>query len=63
MVGGPMAAHLKGRVEEATSAVFDAYRQGLLGDVPTTRYALKDAAQAHADIADRRKAGSLVLVP
>jgi NADPH2:quinone reductase len=63
IVGGPMAVHLKGRVEEATSAVFEAYRSGVLGEVPLTRYALKDAAQAHADMADRRKTGSLVLVP
>lgn len=63
MVGGPMANHLQGRVGEATAAVFDAYRRGLLGAVPVTRYALKDAARAHTDIAERRKAGSLVLFP
>ena len=63
MVGGPMANHLQGRVGEATAAVFDAYRRGLFGAVEVTRYALKDAAQAHTDIAERRKAGSLVLVP
>jgi NADPH:quinone reductase len=63
MVGGPMANHLKGRVGEATAAVFDAYRAGLLGTVQITRYALKDAAQAHSDIAQRRKSGSLVLIP
>lgn len=63
MVGGPMASHLQGRVGEATAAVFDAYRRGLFGAVPATRYALKDAAQAHTDIAERRKAGSLVLIP
>ncbi len=63
MVGGPMANHLQGRVAEATAAVFDAYRCGLLGPVPVTRYALKDAAQAHLDIAERRKTGSLLLIP
>lgn len=63
MVGGPMSNHLQGRVGEATGAVFEAYRRGLLGAVPVTRYALEDAAQAHADIAERRKAGSLVLIP
>lgn len=63
MVGGPMANHLQGRVNEATAAVFDAYRRGLFGAVEVTRYALKDAAQAHIDIAERRKAGSLVLIP
>lgn len=63
MVGGPMANHLQGRVDEATAAVFAAFRKGLFGTVVATRYALKDAARAHADIADRRKAGSLVLIP
>jgi len=63
MVGGPMANYLQGRVGEATAAVFDAYRRGLLGKVSFTRYALVDAVQAHADIAERRKAGSLVLIP
>lgn len=63
MVGGPMAHHLQGRVGEATAAVFDAYRRGLLGTVSITRYALKDAAKAHTDIAERRKVGSLVLIP
>ncbi|WP_087688823.1 quinone oxidoreductase [Pandoraea sp. PE-S2R-1] len=63
MVGGPMANHLQGRVGEATQAVFDAYRRGVFGAVTATRYALKDAAQAHTDIARRQKAGSLVLIP
>ncbi|MCU7370707.1 quinone oxidoreductase [Paucibacter sp. O1-1] len=63
MVGGPMAHHLQGRVGEATTAVFHALRTGVLGAVQITRYALKDAAQAHADLAQRRKAGSLVLLP
>ena len=63
MVGGPMANHLQGRVAEAAAAVFDAYRRGLLGAVPITRYALKDAARAHEDIAERRKTGSLILIP
>ncbi len=63
MLGGPMANYLQGRVAEATAAVFDAYRRGLFGSVEVTRYALKDAALAHTDIAERRKAGSLVLIP
>ncbi len=63
MVGGPMASHLQGRVDEAAAAVFDAYRRGLFGAVPVTRYVLTDAAQAHVDIAERRKSGSLVLIP
>jgi len=63
MVGGPMATHLAGRVAQATSDVFSAFKAGLLGDVPIKTYALHDAAQAHADIAQRAKAGSLVLLP
>ncbi|MGC7403455.1 quinone oxidoreductase family protein [Pandoraea pneumonica] len=63
MVGGPMANHLGGRVNEAAAAVFDAYRQGVFGVVTATRYALKDAAQVHTDIAARAKTGSLVLIP
>jgi NADPH2:quinone reductase len=63
MISGPMANHLQGRAGEATAAVFDAYRRGVFGSVTATRYALKDAAQAHTDIAGRQKAGSLVLIP
>ncbi|MCR5868511.1 quinone oxidoreductase [Aquincola sp. J276] len=63
MVGGPMATHLAGRVEQATAEVFAAYEAGVFGEVPITTYALRDAARAHQDIASRAKAGSLVLLP
>jgi NADPH2:quinone reductase len=63
LVGGPMAAHLAGRVEQATHDVFAALQSGTFGEVSVTRYALRDAARAHADIAERKKAGALVLVP
>lgn len=63
MVGGPMATHLAGRVEQATSDVFTAFKAGVFGDVVITRYALRDAAKAHEDIASRAKTGSLVLLP
>jgi len=63
VVGGPMAQHLRGRLAEATDAVFAAYRDGTFGDYRATIYRLADAAAAHADIAARRKSGPMVLVP
>jgi len=63
MVGGPMATHLSGLVEQATSEVFSALKAGVFGEVAITTYALRDAAKAHEDIASRAKSGSLVLLP
>jgi NADPH2:quinone reductase len=63
MVGGPMAPYLAGQVSQAANDVFDAFRAGVLGDVPFTEYALRDASEAHAAIAARTKTGALVLVP
>lgn len=63
MVGGPMAPHLAGRVEQAATDVFAALKSGTFGEVSVTRYALRDAARAHLDMAERKKAGALVLVP
>jgi NADPH2:quinone reductase len=63
MVGGPMATHLAGRVEQAVADVFDAFKAGVFGEVAITRYALRDAARAHADVASRAKTGSLILLP
>lgn len=63
VVGGPMAQHLQGRVLDATNDVFAAYGSGAFGDYKAMVYRLKDAAQAHADIAARRKFGPMVLVP
>jgi len=64
VVGGPMAQHLKGDARgEAIQAVFQAYRQGILGELSATRYPLVDAARAHQDIAARSKTGALILVP
>jgi NADPH2:quinone reductase len=63
VVGGPMAQHLQGHTAEAINEVFDAYRSGLLGTFKATTYALKNAAEAHADIAARRKSGPMILVP
>lgn len=63
MVGGPMAAHLAGRVGQATNEVFDALKAGIFGELSVTTYPLHDAAKAHVDMAERKKAGALVLVP
>jgi len=63
MVGGPMAPFLAGQVSQAVDDVFDAFRAGVLGDVPFTEYALRDASEAHAAIAARTKTGALVLMP
>jgi NADPH2:quinone reductase len=63
MVGGPMAPYLAGQVSQAATDIFDAFRAGVLGDVPFTEYALRDASEAHAAIAARTKTGALVLVP
>jgi NADPH2:quinone reductase len=64
VVGGPMAQHLNGAARaEAINAVFEAYRQGIFGDVSATRYSLVDAAHAHEDIAARNKTGALILIP
>ncbi|WP_046111918.1 quinone oxidoreductase family protein [Aquincola tertiaricarbonis] len=63
LVGGPMAPHLAGRLPEATAAVFQAWRSGVLGEVPYTRWPLRQAAAAHEALRDRSKQGALVLVP
>jgi len=63
VVGGPMAQHVQGVAAKAAIEVFDAYRRGIFGDYKATTYALKDAAKAHADIADRGKSGPMILVP
>jgi NADPH:quinone reductase len=61
--GGPMAQHVQPAVTKAVADVFDAHRRGVFGDIPVTEYPLIKAAQAHEDIATRRKTGVMVLVP
>lgn len=63
VVGGPMAKYAQPAIKEATAAVFDAYRRGIFGHIEVRRYPLTQAAQAHKDIAERRKSGTIVLVP
>ena len=63
VVGGPMAQYVQPAIATAAAAVFDAWRSGVFGTIEVTRYPLVQAAQAHRDIAERRKAGTIVLVP
>jgi len=50
-------------VATATTELFDAFRQGIFGEIKIARYPLSDVARAHEDIAARRRAGSPILVP
>ena len=63
IVGGPMAQHAQPAIVQASRAVFEAYRQGVFGSLEATRYPLVQAARAHEDIASRRKAGAIILIP
>jgi NADPH2:quinone reductase len=58
-----MAQHAQPAIARASSAVFDAYRKGIFGSLEITRYPLAQAARAHEDIASRRKAGTIILIP
>ena len=40
-----------------------ALKAGIFGELSVTTYPLHDAAKAHVDMAERKKAGALVLVP
>ena len=50
-------------LEEAATDLLDAFRAGVFGEIPVTRYPLADVSQAHEDIAARRIVGSVVLIP
>jgi NADPH2:quinone reductase len=50
-------------LETATAALFDALQSGAVTVRIGQRYALKDAARAHADLEGRRTTGSTVLLP
>jgi NADPH2:quinone reductase len=50
-------------LEEASSDLFGAFRDGIFGPLPITRYPLREAKRAHEDIAARRTVGSIILVP
>ena len=50
-------------LEEASAALFAAYRAGVFGEVKPVRYALSEVARAHADMAARRITGPAILIP
>ncbi len=63
VASGAMTQYWKGSMAKAVRDLFDAYRKGIFGALDVTRYPLAQAAQAHSDIASRRKPGAVVLIP
>ncbi|GGY92736.1 quinone oxidoreductase [Pseudoduganella plicata] len=53
----------RAELERASATLFAAMRDGIFGNERPTRYALRDAAQAHEDMAARRLTGAAILVP
>lgn len=57
------AATVQGALlEQASTELFDRWREGIFGDIALHRYRLADAAQAHRDIADRAIGPNPILV-
>jgi NADPH2:quinone reductase len=46
-----------------TTQLFDAIGSGVITVIVSGRYPLKDAAQAHRDLQDRKTVGSVVITP
>ena len=62
----PALSSLTGNVElmrEAAAELFDLVARGILRIEISRAYALRDAAEAHHDIAQRKTAGSMVMIP
>ncbi len=53
----------RAELEESAGALFDVVSSGAVKIAINQRYALKDAAQAHADLEARRTTGTTVLIP
>ena len=51
------------QLDETAADLFDVIEKGVVKIAAPTRYALADAANAHADLESRKTTGSLVLVP
>ncbi len=51
------------QLDETAADLFDVIEKGAVKIAAPTRYALADAAKAHADLESRKTTGSLVLVP
>ena len=50
-------------LDEASVDLFAALQDDIFGQLPITRYPLREASRAHEDIAARRIVGSIILVP
>jgi NADPH2:quinone reductase len=62
----PSIAHYmatRAQLEAGAADLFEVLAKGIVKPERITRYALKDARQAHRDLESRRTTGSLVLVP
>lgn len=63
VAGGGMPQCVKGpAVAIATGELFDAYRNGVFGEIEVARYPIAEAVRAHEDIAARRRSGLPILV-
>jgi len=61
--GGTPQYVTRDKVAAASAELFASMRAGLFDDLAIVRYPLAQAAQAHADIEDRKQEGLAVLVP
>jgi NADPH2:quinone reductase len=50
-------------LEAAASSLFEVVASGIVSVRINQRYALKDAARAHADLEGRRTTGTTILIP
>ncbi|SCK11399.1 quinone oxidoreductase [Vogesella sp. LIG4] len=53
----------RAELEASAEALFERIRAGAVKVQPSARYALADAARAHADLEGRRTTGSIILLP
>lgn len=53
----------RAELEASAAALFERIRSGAVKVQPSARYALSDAARAHADLEARRTTGSIILQP
>jgi NADPH2:quinone reductase len=53
----------RAELEESAAALFDVVGSGAVKILINQRYALKDVAQAHADLEARRTTGTTILIP
>ncbi|MEO3999282.1 quinone oxidoreductase [Mesorhizobium sp. CAU 1732] len=53
----------RAELEESSAALFDVVGSGAVKILINQRYALKDVAQAHADLEARRTTGTTILIP